>query len=85
MNPSASRHHQLSGKYLYSQLEVDQGVWVTRPHWWLQYQPDQALAFRWFYSNILPWKNRRIVLFFFFPSSSFGESFLEDLLQHLFL
>lgn len=63
MNPSASRHHQLSGKYLYSQLEVDQGVWVTSPHWWLQYYPDQGLAFRWFCSNILPWKNRQIVFF----------------------
>lgn len=45
MNSSALWHHQLSGKYLCSQLEVDQGVWVTRPCWWLKYQSDQALAF----------------------------------------
>lgn len=43
MNPSAAWHHQLSGKYLYSQLEVDQGIWVRRLHWWLKHQSDQAL------------------------------------------
>lgn len=44
MNPSACWHRQLSGKYLYSQLEVDQGVWVSAPHWWLQFRSDQALV-----------------------------------------